>query len=180
MSTRANTKVVFVRSLLSLLTIATVIGLVESSLVSAIAPNAPGDLAISVFVAESPAFIKEWLTTPSSHGPTIRRLRELRFNQQAHAGFIVTGYTQQENRGVNFAVDVEVIDPKGRIILQQKDWALHKRNVPAERSFILADPLLDLVIEPTDPSGKYQMNGTVRDLVAGKSARGMWEIEVKP
>lgn len=38
--------------------------------VSALDPNAPGDLALSVFVAESPDFIKDWVTPPSSYGPT--------------------------------------------------------------------------------------------------------------
>lgn len=148
--------------------------------VSALDPNAPGELALSVFVAESPDFIKDWVTTPSSYGPTIRRVRSLPFNQQAHAGFIVTGYTQRDDLSVKFVVDVEVIDPKGQTMFVRKDWARCEDKVSTPRSFILADPVLDLLIEPNDPAGRYQIKGTVRDLVAEKSAVGSWEIEVGP
>lgn len=143
-------------------------------------PNTPGDLAVSVFVAESPDFIREWVTTPSSHGPTILRIRKARFNQQVHAGFIVTGYTRQEDLWVDFAIDVKVTDPKGKVIFIKNNWARHSGKVPGARSFILADPVLDLMIEPTDPAGQYQIEATVRDKAGKKSASGSWELDVWP
>ncbi|MBI3345185.1 MAG: hypothetical protein HY028_10095 [Gammaproteobacteria bacterium] len=149
-------------------------------LAKAIDPNTPGDLAVSVFVAESPDFIREWVTTPSSHGPTIRRIRKARFNQQVHAGFIVTGYTRQEDLRVDFAIDVKVTDPKGKVIFKENNWARHSGKVPSARSFILADPVLDLTIEPTDPAGQYQIEATVHDRTGKKSASGFWELDVGP
>lgn len=148
-------------------------------LAMAIDPNPPGDLAVTVFVAESPDFIREWVNTPSSFGPTIRRIQKARFNQKVHAGFIVTGYTRQENFHVNFVVDVKVTDPNGKVILEGKDWARHSKKMPSERSYILADPVLDLMIETGDPPGKYRIETTVHDLVAGKTASGYWELDVE-
>jgi len=158
----------------------TLIGFIIATLelAEAIDPNAPGDLAVSVFVAESPDFIREWMTTPSSHGPTIRRIRKARFNQQVHAGFIVTGYKQQEDLRVDFAIDVKVTDPIGKIIFGKKIWAQHSKKISSERSFILADPVLDLMIESSDPEGKYQIEATVHDRVVRKSASGSWELDV--
>lgn len=145
----------------------------------AVDPNAPGDLAISVFVSESPDFIREWVSTPSSHGPTIRRIRSARFNQQVHAGFIVTGYTRQKDLWVNFAIDVQVSDPTGKVILNQTNWARHNEKMPSERSFVLADPVLDLLIESSDPAGRYRIEATVHDQVGRKSASGLWELDVR-
>jgi hypothetical protein len=148
-------------------------------LVLAIDPNPPGDLAVSVFMAESPDFIQEWVNTPSSFGPTIHRIKKARFNQQVHAGFIVTGYTRQENFQVNFVVNVKITDPTGKVILDQKSWARLSNEMSKERSFILADPVLDLMIETGDPAGKYRIEATVLDLVAGKTASGSWELDVE-
>lgn len=156
------------------------IGLIIAApeLAKAIDPNAPGDLAVSVFVAEAPDFIHEWVTTPSSHGPTIRRIRKARFNQQVHAGFIVTGYKRQEDLRVHFAIDVKITDPIGKVILNESNWAQHSEKMPNERSFILADPVLDLMIESSDPGGKYRIEATVHDRAAGKSASGSWELDI--
>ena len=153
--------------------------IVMPELAMAIDPNPPGDLAVSVFVAESPDFIREWVDTPSSFGPTIHRIRKARFNRQVHAGFIVTGYTRQENFQVNFVVNVKITDPTGKVILDQKSWARLSNEMPKERSFILADPVLDLMIETSDPAGKYRIEATVLDMVSGKTASGSWELDVE-
>lgn len=144
----------------------------------AIDPNAPGDLSVSVFVAESPDFIREWVDTQSSHGPTIKRIRSARFNKQVHAGFIVTGYARHKDLRVNFAIDVQVTDPTGKVILKQANWARHNEKMPIERGFILANPVLDILIESSDPGGRYRIEATVHDRAAGKSASGSWELDV--
>jgi hypothetical protein len=64
---------------------------------------------------------------------------------------------------------VQVTDPTGKVILDQTNWARHNGKMPSERSVILADPVLDLLIESSDPAGRYRISA---------SASGLWELDV--
>jgi hypothetical protein len=64
-------------------------------------------------------------------------------------------------------------------MFERKNWARHSKKILTERSFILADPVLDMMIEPGDPIGKYRIEATVHDHVSGKSAVGSWDIDIE-
>ena len=139
----------------------------------------PGDLSVEVFVADSRDAFDEWLKTPSTNGPVLRRIHEAKFNQMAYGGFLVTGYTLDSAGKVKFAVDIRVVDPHGKIMLEEKDWAVHD-GYASNRGIIMAKNILEFFLESGDPPGLYRIEAVVRDLVANQQAEGTYEIKVSP
>ena len=144
----------------------------------ALDPNAPGDLSVIVFASPTEDFITEWVSTPATHSPTIRRISEARTNELVHVGFIVTGYTRSDDDTVRLQVDVAVRFPDGRALFEQRDFSGFKGKPKSESAFVLADPVLLVMIESGDPLGTYTIEATVRDLATGKSQRGIAELTI--
>ena len=140
--------------------------------------NTPGEPGINIFIAESPQFIKDWISTPASHAPVIKRINKAKINQQLHAGFIVTGYSKDQNSKVNFIVAIKVSDPQGNVILDEKQWAIHSKKVLTEKGIILADPVLDLYFENGDPIGLYKITGKVTDYISNKQSISTVDLEI--
>ena len=141
--------------------------------------NASGDLHITVFITDSPKFIREWVETPPSHGPTIKRIKEAKYNQMVHAGFAVTGFTKDKDSKVNFVVGVQVKAPDGTILMQDNEWAKHNKKVIIDKGIIIADPVLDMTFEPSDPSGNYKVSAIVIDNLNGQRASGSAILKIK-
>ena len=51
--------------------------------------NPPGKPSISVFISDSPNFVKEWVNTPPSYSPVVKRIKQAKYNQMVHAGFAI-------------------------------------------------------------------------------------------
>lgn len=141
--------------------------------------NAPGDLQVIVFVTDSPEFIKEWRETPPSHGPTIKRIKEAKYNQLVHAGFAVTGFTKDSNSKVNLVVAVRVKTPDGKILFQDNQWASHTKKVTINEGIIIADPVLDMTFELSDPAGNYEISAIVMDKLTGHKASGTTTLKIE-
>ena len=139
----------------------------------------PGDLHITVFITDSPDFIKEWVGTPQSHGPTVRRIKEAKYNQMVHAGFAVTGLMKDSDSKVNFIVAIQVETPDGNILLQDNQWATHTNKVTIDKGVIIANPVLDMTIETSDPSGNYIITAIVVDKLSGKRATGSEILKIQ-
>ncbi|WP_373032956.1 hypothetical protein [Sulfurovum sp.] len=129
--------------------------------------NSPGDLDVTIFITDSPQFIEEWVGTPASHAPIITKINKAKFNQMVHAGFAITGYSRL-NQEVDFVVSVQVTSPVGSVLLNEKKWAVHKQKVLGDKGIIIADPILDMTFETSDPAGNYTIAATVTDNISGK------------
>ncbi len=140
--------------------------------------NSQGDLHITVFITDSPKFIKEWIETPPSHAPTIKRIKEAKYNQMVHAGFAITGFTKGTDSKVDFVVAVQVLAPDGSVLLQENKWAVHTKEVKINKGVIIADPILDMVFEPTDPAGNYRISAVVTDNISGKRSSGLAILKI--
>ncbi len=139
----------------------------------------PGDLNVTVFITDSPEFIKEWVETPPSHGPTIRRIKEAKYNQMVHAGFSITGFSKDSDSKVDFVVAVQVKAPDGTVLMQENQWAVHTKKVLIDKGVIIADPVLDMTFEPSDPAGSYKISAIVFDKISKKKAKGSVYLLIK-
>ena len=136
----------------------------------------PGDLGLVIVASDSPEYIKEWLTTPSSHGVTIKRLKVAKPYQLIVAAFLVTGMSSNGEGNYEFSVSFYILDPNQKPIFGQRNYAKGKGKLPEKPMLTMADPALDLVLENSDPEGVYTIVAQVHDLITGKKADDAYKI----
>ena len=90
---------------------------------SSLAENTPGptakmsgDLGLVIVASDSPDYIKKWLTTPSSHAVTIKRLKVAKPNQLIVAAFLVTGMSGNSEGNYDFSISFYVLDPNQKTL----------------------------------------------------------------
>jgi hypothetical protein len=79
-----------------------------------------------------------------------------------------SGPGMSSNGDAKITIDIKITKPDGTTYFEAKDvpgWDGKYRY--SERSMQLADAVIKMRIEPTDPLGKYTVNATVRDSVKG-------------
>ena len=140
------------------------------------AAKAQGDLGLVIVASDSPDYIQEWLTTPSQHGVTIKRLIAAKPDQLIVSSFLVTGLSANREGNYNFSVSFYVLDPNNKPIFGQRDYAKGSGKLPNKPVLIMGDPALDLILENTDPAGNYSIVAKVKDLVSGKEADDSYSI----
>jgi hypothetical protein len=106
------------------------------------------------------------------------RIHSARRNQLVHAGFIITGYSQDEHDRVNYEVDVTITDPKGKLVMERRPHATSRRQVVGKPGLLLADQILDLMVEEGDPLGRYTIRAVVRDEIAHREASAVEVLNV--
>lgn len=137
----------------------------------------PGDLGLVIVASETPDYIKEWLTTPPSHGVTIKRLKNAKPEQLIVAAFLITGMSGNKDGNYEFSVSFYILDPNNKPIFGQENYAKGNGKLPAKPMLRMADPALDIVLEESDPEGIYTIVAQVKDLVNGKKADDSYKIE---
>ena len=140
-------------------------------------PQKTGELGLVIVASETPEYIKEWISTPSKHGVTIKRLRIAKPNQLIVAAFLVTGVSPNSEGNYEFSVNFYFLNPEGKPIFGKRDFAGGKGKHHTKPTFIMADPALDLVLEASDPEGTYTVVAQVTDVVTGKKADSSYKIK---
>ena len=151
---------------------------------SSLAENTPGptakmsgDLGLVIVASDSPDYIKKWLTTPSSHAVTIKRLKVAKPKQLIVAAFLVTGMSGNSEGNYDFSISFYVLDPNQKPIYGQRNYATGKGKLPVKPMLVMADPALDIVLENSDLEGVYTIVAQVHDLVTGKKADDAYKIK---
>ena len=139
-------------------------------------PNKAGNIGLVIVASHTPEYIKQWLMTPSHHAVTIKRLKSTKPNQLIVSAFLVTGTTPNSEGNYNFSVSFKLIDPNKKIMFSERDYAKGKSKQPSNPTYIMADPALDIILEPSDPEGVYTIMAQVTDLVSGKKANNEYKI----
>jgi len=140
-------------------------------------PNPRGDLGIIIVASDSPGYIHEWLTTPPSHGVTIKRLLVAKPEQLIVSSFLVHGIAPNQAGEYSFSVSFYVLGPDRIPIFGVRDYAKGKGPIPNNPSFIMADPALDIILEESDPPGIYTIVAQVVDITSGKKADASYKIK---
>jgi hypothetical protein len=141
-------------------------------------PNPQGNLGIIIVASDSPEYIHEWLTTPPSHGVTIKRLHAAKPEQLIVSSFLVHGVAPNLAGEYSFSVSFYLLGPDRQPIFGARDYAKGKGVIPKNPSFIMADPALDIILEDSDPSGTYTIVAQVVDITNGKKADAYYEIKL--
>jgi hypothetical protein len=142
--------------------------------------NPPADPSLEVLVSDSTKFMKEWISTPSSHTPEIKRVNETRYSQRVYAGIIISGFGIDSSSNVDFVIGIEVTDPNGAVVLKNDTFAVHKGQFNGKLAVIMSNTVLDMVFGPGDPVGVYKINATLTDTIAKKRATGSTSLTITP
>ncbi|OGX34252.1 MAG: hypothetical protein A3I43_04265 [Omnitrophica WOR_2 bacterium RIFCSPLOWO2_02_FULL_50_19] len=154
--------------------------LMSSLKVFAFDPSPAGKLEVMVAVSASPEYIKEWTASHYNQPITIKTVGEIKQNQVVYASAIVSGFGVTEKGGVDLSGDFILLDPNGKMSLEQKDiFHVKMEKGQAPGGFIMLDPALDLMVEESDPEGVYILKAVVRDNVLGKTASGEYKLSYK-
>ena len=140
-------------------------------------PKETGNLGLLIVASETSEYIKEWLTTPSQHGVTIKRLRTAKPNQLIVAAFLVSGISANTDGNYEFSINFYLLGPDKKPIFGQRNYAKGKGKHPSKPTYIMADPALDIVLENSDPAGMYTIVAQVTDIVTGKKASNSYKIK---
>jgi hypothetical protein len=139
-------------------------------------PNPSGNPGIIIVASDSPEYIREWLSTPPSHGVTIKRLRVAKADQLIVASFLVHGIAANSEGKFSFSVSFYVLGPDGKPIFGVPDYAKGNGVIPQIPAYIMADPALDIILENSDPPGVYTIVAQVVDNINGKKADAFYKI----
>jgi SH3-like domain-containing protein len=142
--------------------------------------NAQGDLHLTVFITDSPFLLYGWKNTPPSHALNINTIAETKFNQQAYAGFAITGFSKDADSKVNLVVGVQVFKPDGSVVFRGENWAVYTKEVSIDKGIIIPEPLLEIRAESTDPVGNYKISATVTDKISDKKTTSSVILKIKP
>jgi hypothetical protein len=137
-----------------------------------------GTLEVWVSVSSSPDYVKEWTHTPSTHPIKITELKSMRAGQTAYIAFITSGHSVDENGYPDISVDLVIRKPDGSVLFERKEYAAIKYRTGAI-GFAMADPALDLKLDPGDPTGTYQIEATAWDRRAKSRSTGSAKLTLE-
>jgi hypothetical protein len=137
----------------------------------AVEPRSPGIVTGAVAVGSSPEYLEAWRRPPEKgNPPRVPVVTEFAIGETAYVGFIVTGLLPDDAGRGNVTVDLKLIKPDGSFMFDEEACARINGPVSKEPGFYLAEPALDIVFEPGDPTGKYSLVVIYHDLVSKKAA----------
>ena len=139
-------------------------------------PKPEGELGLIIVASGTPEYINEWISTPSSHGVTIKRLKKAKPNQLIVIAFLVSGVSPDTMGNFSFSVNYYILNPNDKAIFGERDYAKGSGTIPNAPAFIMGDPALDLILEDSDQEGDYTIVAQVTDLVTGKKADNSYTI----
>lgn len=139
----------------------------------------PGDLELIIVASGTAGYIQEWLKTPAKHGVTIKRLKVAKSNQLIVIAFLMTGLTGDAEGDYKYTVNSYILGPDGKPIWGERDYAAGQGTLPNTPAIIMADPALDLILDSTDPVGKYSVFAELTDHVSGEKATSRYTILFK-
>lgn len=142
------------------------------------AASQPGNLSITVVASESPQFLMDWVNPKMVNKVSIKRLREVKAEQVAYCGFIITGLTPTPKpySTLQYKVGFKLYGPSGALLHHEPNYTRGKFKNPEKPIYTMADPALDLVLEHSDPAGIYTLEGIVTDLVTGITANNSYKL----
>jgi hypothetical protein len=120
-----------------------------------------------IFVDDENELFKKWATP--SETVDVKTIDSVRVNQSINAFVVFSGCTRDDAGNCSVAMRFRVLKPDGSVYAETPPMEVwFNKPAPSERSLELSAQYLKIVIEPTDPLGRYQVHSQVRDYNSGK------------
>jgi hypothetical protein len=142
-------------------------------------PKAAGDLDLLIVAADTPEQTQEWLDGSPERKTGLQILKTAKPDQVINTSFLVTGVSSDSNGDFSVAVSFTLLDPDGKLVLSERRFAKTSGRAPANPAFIMADPVLGIILGESDPAGEYTIIGLVEDLTNNKVVRTSLKIALE-
>lgn len=141
-------------------------------------PKPPGYLSVTVVASASAQYLSDWVDPNMKNKVSIKRIREIKVQQIAYCGFIITGLSPSPDplSSLKYSVGFKLYGPNGSLLYHEPNYTSGQFQDPKTPTYIMADPALDLTFEDSDQAGIYTIEGIVTDLITGKKATHKYEI----
>jgi len=134
-------------------------------------PKGAGDLDLVIVASDTPEQAEEWLNSSSYVNGSLQILRRVKPDQVINTSFLVTGVSPDSNGDFSVAVSFTLLDPNGKPVLSERRYATTSGHAPVWPSFVMAKPMLAIVLDENDPAGEYKIICLVEDLTNDKLVR---------
>jgi len=93
--------------------------------------------------------------------------REYVIEETAYCAFLVQGFSTDTTGAVNLSANLKFIDPQGKILFEEKNYAKSTISIVQDRKILILDSSFDISFEQTDPLGMYTLEVLIKDNVKG-------------
>ncbi len=132
--------------------------------------------AVLIAPTDSTASIDQWIANPVRPAVTFHRLHEVARGRTAHVAFIVSGHAPGPDRLAHVDVDVSLRRPDGSLAYSKPSFGHLKGWECLAVGFALADPTLELSLDPIDPPGEWHIVAVAHDRISGATATASYPI----
>jgi|GEM_PF-4654651 len=134
-------------------------------------PKAAGDLDLVIATSDLPEQAQEWLDSSADRKIGLQILKSAKPDQEINTSFLVTGVSPDRLGDFTVAISFTLLDPNGKVVRNKRHFAKTSGRAPVNPAFIMADPMLDIILAESDPAGEYTIIGIVEDLTNNKMVR---------
>jgi hypothetical protein len=134
-------------------------------------------LTAHIVMSHSADFIGSWLAENKTRQLPATRVQKVEQDKPFFAAFLARGLEGNHADRYRFDVDWKLYKPDGTVLFSEVSYARGSGPVPKTPVFSLAYPTLYIVLENSDPPGKYKLEATIRDKVTEASAVDVYHFE---
>lgn len=127
-------------------------------------------LSAHIVMSHSPGFIGSWLAENKTQELPGTKVQKVEKDKRFFAAFLAKGLEGNHADRYRFDVDWKLYKPDGTVMFSEESYARGSGPVQKEPKFSLAYPTLYIVLDKTDPPGKYKLEAVVKDQVTETSA----------
>lgn len=123
-----------------------------------------------IFSSDSLDFAKTWNTGSQGSEYHASRQKYIVTDKKLHLGFIIGNFSRNIKNEYEIIGNIKIIKPNGEVLFDLPNHGVAKGTSPTSRTFVMIDPILDLVLDKNDVIGKYKIVFEAYDKIGNTSA----------
>jgi len=122
-------------------------------------------LTAHIVMSHSADFIGHWLSRNEHRQLPDTQVIKVEHGKKFYAAFLAKGLEGNHASRYQFDVDWKLYKPDGSVMFSEANYARGSGPLSEDPKFSLAYPSLYIVLDKTDPPGKYKLEAVVKDKV---------------
>lgn len=135
------------------------------------------NLTAHIALSHSADFIGSWLAENKHKQLPASEVKKVAIDKPFFAAFLAKGLTGNHADRYQFKVDWKLYKPDGTVLFSEAGYARGSGPVPEKSTFSIAYPTLFIVLDKSDPPGKYRLAVVILDKITRASAIANYSFE---